>query len=129
MPAYWYSQPLLWHMVLQKWASIQGPLTSLTSSKFKFEWYSFHQQVFDKIKKAIGTEVPLFYPDLNKWIPFHLDIDASDHHLWQSSCRIKSLYPFIRESSIQLKSSIQPLKDTESCYQLLKLARNTGISC
>jgi hypothetical protein len=54
-------------------------LTSLTSSKVKFEWHSSHQQAFDKIKKFIGTEVLLCYPDFNK--PFHLYTDASDHQL------------------------------------------------
>jgi hypothetical protein len=54
-------------------------LTSLTSSKVKFEWYSSHQQTFEKIKKVIGTEVLLCYPDFNK--PFHLYTDASDHQL------------------------------------------------
>jgi hypothetical protein len=54
-------------------------LTSLTSSKVKFEWLSSHQQAFDKIKKVIGTEVLLCYPDFNK--PFHLYTDASDHQL------------------------------------------------
>jgi hypothetical protein len=54
-------------------------LTSLTSSKVKFEWHSSHQQAFDKIKKFIGTEVLLCYPDFNK--PFHVYTDASDHQL------------------------------------------------
>jgi hypothetical protein len=54
-------------------------LTILTSSKVKFEWYSSHQQAFDKIKKVIGTELLLCYPDFNK--PFHLYTDASDHQL------------------------------------------------
>jgi hypothetical protein len=54
-------------------------LTSLTSSKVKFEWHSSHQQAFDKIKKVIGMEVLLCYPDFNK--PFHLYTDASDHQL------------------------------------------------
>jgi hypothetical protein len=54
-------------------------LTSLKSSKVKFEWHSSHQQAFDKIKKVIGTEVLLYYPDFNK--PFHLFTDASDHQL------------------------------------------------
>jgi hypothetical protein len=54
-------------------------LTSLTSSKVEFEWHSSHQQAFDKIKKVIGTEVLLCYPDFNK--PFHLYTDASDHQL------------------------------------------------
>jgi hypothetical protein len=47
-------------------------LTSLTSSKVKFEWHSSHQQAFDKIKKVNGTEVLLCYPEFNK---------PSDHHL------------------------------------------------
>jgi hypothetical protein len=62
-------------------SELLAPLTSLTSSKVKFEWHSSHQQAFDKIKKVIETEkdVLLCYPDFNK--PFHLYIDASDHQL------------------------------------------------
>jgi hypothetical protein len=56
-------------------------LTSLTSSKVKFEWYSSHQQAFDKIKKLLGAKVLLCYPDLNKTVILHLDTDASDHQL------------------------------------------------
>jgi hypothetical protein len=54
-------------------------LTGLTSSNVKFEWYSSHQQALDKIKKVIGTEVLLCYPDFNK--PVHLYTDASEHQL------------------------------------------------
>jgi hypothetical protein len=56
-------------------------LTSLTSSKVKFEWHSSHQQAFDKIKKFIGTELLLCYPDFNKPFLFHFYTDASDHQL------------------------------------------------
>jgi hypothetical protein len=58
-------------------------LTSLTSSKVKFEWHSSHQQAFDKIKKDIGTDIQVLlnYPDFNKPFPFHLYTDASDHQL------------------------------------------------
>jgi hypothetical protein len=58
-------------------------LTSLTSSKVKFEWNSSHQQAFDKIKKVIGTEIQvlLCYQDFNKPDSFHLYTDASDHQL------------------------------------------------
>jgi hypothetical protein len=58
-------------------------LTSLTSSKVKFEWYSSHQQAFDKVEKNIGTEIQvlLCYPDFNKPVVFHLYTDASDHQL------------------------------------------------
>jgi hypothetical protein len=56
-------------------------LSSLTSSKVKFEWHSSHQQAFDEIKKVIGKEVFLCYPDFNKPEYFHLYINASDHQL------------------------------------------------
>jgi hypothetical protein len=71
-PVYRYSQLLSRHVVSQKRASSQVPLTSLTSSKVKFEWHSSHQQAFDKIKKVIGTEIRglICYIDFNK--PFHL---------------------------------------------------------
>jgi hypothetical protein len=54
-------------------------LTSLTSSKVKFEWHSSHQRAFEKIKKVIGTELLLCYFDFKK--PFHLYTDDSDHQL------------------------------------------------
>jgi hypothetical protein len=58
-------------------------LTSLTSSKVKFEWHSTHQQVFDKIKKVIGTEIQvlLSYTDFNEPDLFHFYTDESDHQL------------------------------------------------
>jgi hypothetical protein len=60
-------------------------LTSLTSSKVKFEWHSSHQQAFDKIKnqEIIGTEIKILlsYPDFNQPFIFHLYTDASDHQL------------------------------------------------
>jgi hypothetical protein len=102
-------------------------LTSLTSSKVKFEWQSSHQQAFDKIKKVIGTEELLCYTDFNK--PFHLYTDAQDHQLGAVIMQEKNPKAFYSQKPIQLKSGIQPLRETESCYQLLKTARNTRISC
>jgi hypothetical protein len=40
-----------------------------------------HQQTFDKIKKVIGTEVLLCYPDFNKAYYFHFYTCASGHQL------------------------------------------------
>jgi hypothetical protein len=54
-------------------------LISQTSRKVKFEWLSFHQHAFDKIKKVIGTKVLICYPDFNKH--FHLYTDESDYQL------------------------------------------------
>jgi hypothetical protein len=62
-------------------SELLAPLTSLTSSKVNFEWHSSHHQTFDEIKKVIGTEVLLCYPDFNKPVLFHLYTDASDHQL------------------------------------------------
>jgi hypothetical protein len=48
------------------------------------------------------------------------------HHIisWgQSFIQDKSLQPFTRKRSTQLKSGIQPLRETENCYQLLKPSR------
>jgi hypothetical protein len=92
-PVYWYSQLLSQHVVSQKWASSQVPLTSLTSSKVKFEWHSSHQQAFENIKKVIGTEIQvlLCYPDFNKPVLFHLYTDASDHQLGAVIMQDKSL--------------------------------------
>jgi hypothetical protein len=58
-------------------------LTSITSSKVKFEWHSSHQQAFNKIKKVIVNEIQvlLYYPDFNNPGSFHLYTDASDHQL------------------------------------------------
>jgi hypothetical protein len=42
---------------------------------------SSHQQGFDKIKKVIGTEVLLCFPDFKKLVLFHLYTDASDHRM------------------------------------------------
>jgi hypothetical protein len=60
-------------------SELLAPLTSLTSSKVKFEWLPTHQLAFDKIKKVIETEFILAYPDFEK--PFHVYTNASDHQL------------------------------------------------
>jgi hypothetical protein len=70
-------------------------LTSLTSSKIKFEWHSSHQQAFDEIKKVIGTEVLLFYPGLKKNDSFHLYTDASDHQLEAVIMQNKKAYSLL----------------------------------
>jgi hypothetical protein len=60
-------------------SELLAPLTSLTSSKVKFEWLPSHQQAFDKIKKVIESEMLLAYSDFDK--SFHIYTDASDHQL------------------------------------------------
>jgi hypothetical protein len=75
-------------------SDLLAAMTILTSSKVKFEWFewhSSHQKALEKIKKVIGTEIPvlLFYTDFNK--PFHLCTDASDHQLGAVIIQDKSL--------------------------------------
>jgi hypothetical protein len=67
-------------------------LTDLISSKVKFEWHSSHQQAFDKVKKVIGMEVLLCYPEFNKPVLFH-----------QSSCRIKAYRLFFEKEKYRSK--------------------------
>jgi hypothetical protein len=69
-------------------------LTSLTSSKVKFEWHSSHQQAFNKIKKVIGTEVLLCFPEFNEPDSFHLYTDTSDHQLEAVIMQDKKLIAF-----------------------------------
>jgi RNase H-like domain found in reverse transcriptase len=73
-------------------SELLAPLTSLTSSKVKFEWLPTHQLVFDKIKKVLGTEVLLSYPDFEK--PFHIYTDASDHQLGAAIMQDKKPFAF-----------------------------------
>ena len=69
-------------------SDLLAPLTELTSNKTKFQWLPQHATAFENIKKVIGSEVLLAYPDLTK--PFHLYTDASDLQLLPSLCRIIS---------------------------------------
>jgi hypothetical protein len=89
-------------------------LTSLTSSKVKFEWHSSHQQAFNKIKKFIGTEVFLCYPDFNK--TFHLYTDASDHQLGAVIMQDKKPIAFY---SRKLNTAQKQYKTTERGRELL----------
>jgi hypothetical protein len=95
-------------------SELLDPLTSLTSSKVKFEWHSPHQQAFDKIKKVIGTEVLLCYPDFNK--PFHLYTDASDHQLGPVIMQDKKPIAFY---SRKLNTAQKRYTTTENARELL----------
>jgi hypothetical protein len=100
-------------------------LTSLTSSKVKFEWNPSHQQVFDKIKKIIGTEVLLCCPDFNK--PFYLYTDASVHQLGAVIMQDKKPIAFY---SRKLNTAQKRYTTTETHRELLSaIEKNTRISC
>ena len=59
----------------QKRSELLAPLTSLTSKNVKYEWKDEHQRCFEDIKRVIGNEVLLGYPDFNA--PFEIRTDAS----------------------------------------------------
>jgi hypothetical protein len=84
----------------------------------------------DKIKKVMGTEVLLCYPDFNKSDSFHLYTDASDHQFGAFIMQDRKTIEFYsRKLNAAQKRYKTTERETESCYQLLKSARNTRISC
>jgi hypothetical protein len=106
-------------------------LTIIISRKVKFEWYSSHQQVFDKIKKVIGTEVLFCYPDFNKPVLFHLNTDESDYLLGSVIIQDKkpiAFYSSKLNTTQKWYTTTERESERETCYQLLKPARNTRIS-
>ena len=60
---------------MAKALSALAPLTVLTSKNVKYDWKYEHQKCFDAIKRMIGHEVFLAYPDFNA--PFEIHTDAS----------------------------------------------------
>ena len=54
---------------------ILAPLTQLTSKEAKWQWTETEQAAFDNIKRIIGKETLLAYPDFSK--PFIIHTDAS----------------------------------------------------
>ena len=59
----------------QKCTELLAPLTALTYKNVKYDWKDEHQKRFDAIKRVIGHEVLLSYPDFNA--PFEIHTDAS----------------------------------------------------
>ena len=59
----------------QKRSELLAPLTALPSKNIKYDWKDEHQKCFEAIKRLIGREVLLGYPDFNA--PFEIHTDAS----------------------------------------------------
>jgi hypothetical protein len=60
-------------------STLLAPLTALTSKGKPFKWEDEHTKCFDAIKRVIGWEVLLAYPDFNA--PFEIHTDASKTQL------------------------------------------------
>jgi hypothetical protein len=109
----------------------QVPLTSLTSNKVKFEWYSSHQQAFDKFKKVIGTEIqlPLCYPYFNKTSTFHLYTSASDHQsgavIMQNRKSLAFYLPKLNKDQTQ-HTTTERSRELLSAIETYKAARLQG---
>ena len=56
-------------------SDILAPLTALISKNVNYEWKDKHQKFFDAIKRVIGREVFMAYPDFNA--PFEIHTGAS----------------------------------------------------
>ena len=64
-----------YHDMWQKRSELLAPLTVLTSKNVKYDWKDEHQKCFNAIKRVIGREVFLAYPDFDD--PFEIHTDAS----------------------------------------------------
>ena len=56
-------------------AMLAQTLTNLTKNDVPFEWKKEHQIVFEELKRILGTEPLLIYPDFTQ--PFIVACDAS----------------------------------------------------
>ena len=64
-----------YHDMWQKRSKLLAPLTALTSKNVKYDCKDEHQKCFNAIKRVIGRELLLGYPDFNA--PFEIHTDAS----------------------------------------------------
>ena len=58
---------------------VLAPLTELTAKTTKWEWTAKHTEAFNTMKKIIGRETLLAYPEFNQ--PFIIHTDASKTQL------------------------------------------------
>ena len=65
----------MWH----KRAHTLTPLTKICSTKSKFIWTATEQKAFEDMKKIVGRDVLLSYPDFTK--EFIIHTDASKYQL------------------------------------------------
>ena len=61
----------LYRDMCQKRSELLAPLTALTSKNVKYDWKDEHQKCFYAIKRVIGREVLLAYPDFNAPFEIH----------------------------------------------------------
>ena len=57
----------------QRRSKLLAPLAALTSKNVKYQWKDKHKKCFDAIKRVIGLEVFLAYPEFNAMFEIHTD--------------------------------------------------------
>ena len=62
-----------YHDMWRKRSELLAPLTALTSKNSRYEWKEDNQECFDVIKRVIGCEVLLAYPNFNATFEIHTD--------------------------------------------------------
>ena len=58
----------------QKPSELLAILTAITPKNVKYDWKYEHQKCFDAIKRVIGREVLLGYPDFNALFEIYTDV-------------------------------------------------------
>ena len=66
---HWYDQLLLWHVAKGLWASCPSNFFNLQKRQVRLERRS--PKLFDAIKRVIGCELLLTYPDFNALFKIH----------------------------------------------------------
>ena len=97
-------------------SQILAPLTRLCSEKVKFEWGDIEQKAFNAMKRVMGRDVLLSYPDFNKL--FDIYTDASHTQLGAVIMQEKKPIAFYPH-----KHGIQ--RRNVNCYPLLKRLKNS----
>ena len=107
----------------QKRSELLAPLTALTSKNVKYDWKDEHQNVFEAIKRVIGREVLLGYPDFNA--PFEIHTDASKLQLGAViSQKGKPITFYSRKTNSAQQSYTTTEKELISIVETLKEFRN-----
>ena len=92
----------------ERCSELLAPLTALTSKNVKYDWKDEHQNCFEAIKRVIGREVLLGYPDFNA--PFEIHTDASKLPLGAVvTSLVMGLCPYLRKSRQFKPSQFQKL--------------------
>ena len=108
---------------MAKRSELLAPLTALTSKNVKYDWKDELQKCFEAIKRVIGCEVLLGYPDFNA--PFEIHNDASKFELGAViSQKCKPIAFYSRKMNSSQHNYTTTEKELLSIVETLKEFRN-----